>query len=275
MKTYYKDNLPQSIGQAIYYYGDNSDYDVTYYMEQDPEHGVILTSTALYYSLTQKGSLKLKDLTAIEVKKERGHDKELILVTADSRHIFYAHECDLDDLIEELVDATEIPVTYPMDVFNRIYYLSDLILNDVKDDVYEDVTLTPLQEEQLSSYLDTVNKAEELDDNNFRIEMEILVDHVTSLVHELELDSEDIDALEQAQQEMSAQEDQMFDQFQNLYANNKDTIKNMTGIDIDDLKNKSPEELNGMLDDLCTRFNISKDQLTELAMRFQNKHPQN
>jgi hypothetical protein len=272
MKTYYKENLPQSIGQAIYFYGNNADFDVLYYCEGDAEHGVILTSSALYYSLTQKGQLLLKDLTEIQVKKERGHEKELILVTPDTRALFYEHECDLEGLIEELVDATELAITYPMDVFNRIYYLSDLILNDVKDDVYEDVTLTPLQEEQLTSYLDTVQKAEELDDNNFRIEMEILVDHVTSLVHELELDSEDIDALEEAQKEMSQQEDQMFNQFQDLYANNKDTIKNMTGIDMDDIQNKSPEELNDMLDDLCTRFNISKDQLTKLAARFQNKH---
>ena len=46
----------------------------------------------------------------------------------------------------------------------------------------------------------------------------------------------------------------------------------MTGIDVDDLQNKSPEELNGMLDDLCDRFNISKDQLASLAAKFGNRH---
>jgi hypothetical protein len=71
---------------------------------------------------------------------------------------------------------------------------------------------------------------------------------------------------------MHEQENQMFDQVKDMYANNKDTIKSMTGIDVDDLQNKSPEELNGMLDDLCDRFNISKDQLASLAAKFGNRH---
>ena len=48
----------------------------------------------------------------------------------------------------------------------------------------------------------------------------------------------------------------------------KALIKNMTGIDPESIKDKSPEELNQMLDDLCDRFNISKDQLMQLASKF-------
>ena len=155
---------------------------------------------------------------------------------------------------------------------DRILYLSDVILHDIDDDVYEDTTLNDLQKEQLNSYLETVKNAENLDDTHFHIEMELLVDHVMDLCNALELDSEEIDALAQAQEEMNHQEDQMFDSFKDMYAQNKDKIKDVTGIDMDDLQNKSPEELNSMVDDLCTRFNISKDQLTELASRFASKH---
>lgn len=53
-----------------------------------------------------------------------------------------------------------------------------------------------------------------------------------------------------------------------MYNKNPDLIKNMTGIDPESIKDKSPEELNQMLDDLCDRFNISKDQLMQLASKF-------
>ena len=60
----------------------------------------------------------------------------------------------------------------------------------------------------------------------------------------------------------------MFDQAKEMYEKNPDLMKNMTGIDLENIKNKSPEELNQMLDDLCDRFHISKDQLMQLAAKF-------
>lgn len=270
MKLYYKD-MPASIGQAIYEYGDNSITNVILYLE-DGEHGYILTDKAFYYSFESKGSLKIADLSEVMIRQTRHQEKELILVANGVHHMFYAHNFDFRDLLDELEELKEVTITYPMNVDDRIRYLSDVILHDIKNDVYEDTVLNDLQKEKLTNYLETVAHAENLDETNYHLEMELLVDHVLDLCHELELDSEEIDALEQAGNEMHEQENKMFDSFNDMYAQNKDKIKDVTGIDMDDLKNKSPEELNSMVDDLCARFNISKDQLTELASRFAFKH---
>lgn len=268
----YEESMPASIGNAIYQYGDNSITKIIQYLEVDDEHGYILTPDAFYYAFKTKGSFLLKDLTDVMIRKVRHQEKELILVADGIHHMFYAHDFDFGDLLDALEDQKAFTITYPMALDDRILYLSDVILHDIDDDVYEDTTLNDLQKEQLNSYLETVKNAESLDDTHFHIEMELLVDHVMDLCNALELDSEEIDALAQAQEEMNQQEDQMFDSFKDMYAQNKDKIKDVTGIDMDDLQNKSPEELNSMVDDLCTRFNISKDQLTELASRFASKH---
>lgn len=271
MQLYDRTNLPATIGTAIYSYGDNHIKDIVLYGENDPEHGFILTPDALYYSFSNKGSLNLNALSKISIQKPHKQERRLILTADQTNHIFTDHDFDLDDLLEDLLDLTDVGVTYDMNVYDQIAYLSSMILNDIKNDMYEDIELTPIQEEQLTNYLDSVHRSDAMDENNYRMEMELLVDHVVDLCHDLALESDDVTALEKAQAQMNETENQMFDQFQDMYANRKDQIKDITGIDMDDLQNKTPEELNQMVDDLCARFNISKDQLTELAARFNKK----
>nr|WP_173545801.1 hypothetical protein [uncultured Sharpea sp.] len=98
--------------------------------------------------------------------------------------------------------------------------------------------------------------------------MSLLGDKIMNLVEELELDSDEIDALEKAVAKDREKQNSMFEQAREMYNKNPDLIKNMTGIDPESIKDKSPEELNQMLDDLCDRFNISKDQLMQLASKF-------
>lgn len=271
MQLYDSTNLPASIGTAIYSYGDNQIKDIVLYGENDPEHGFILTPVTLYYAFANKGAVTLNQLSKISIQKPHKQERRLILTADHTNHIFTDHDFDLDDLLEDLLDQTDIAITYDMNVYDQIAYLSGMILNDIKDDMYEDIELTPLQEEQLNTYLDSIHKSEDMDENNYRMEMELLVDHVVDLCHDLALESDDVTALEKAQAQMNETENQMFDQFKDMYANKKDQIKDVTGIDMDDLQNKTPEELNQMVDDLCARFNISKDQLTELAARFNQK----
>lgn len=271
MQLYDRTNLPASIGTAIYSYGDNHIKDIVLYGENDPEHGFILTPDTLYYAFANKGAVVLSQLSKISIQKPHKQERRLILTADQTNHIFTDKDFDLDDLLEDLLDLTDVEVTYDMNVYDQIAYLSAMILNDIKDDMYEDITLTPLQSEQLNNYLDSIRTAEDMDENNYRMEMELLVDHVIDLCHDLALESDDVTALEKAQTQMNETENQMFDQFKDMYANKKDQIKDITGIDMDDLQNKTPEELNQMVDDLCARFNISKDQLTELAARFNQK----
>ncbi len=47
------------------------------------------------------------------------------------------------------------------------------------------------------------------------------------------------------------------------------SMMNMLGIHEDDLKNKSPYELNQYIEELCQRFGVSKSQVENLAKKFQ------
>jgi hypothetical protein len=39
-------------------------------------------------------------------------------------------------------------------------------------------------------------------------------------------------------------------------------------MDFNDLNNKSPEELNAYIDDVCDKFHISRSQLEKVAQKF-------
>lgn len=268
MKKYTKD-FPATIGQAIYTYGDANIRDIVLYLEKDGEHGIIITKDTMYCNMLSVVHIALNQIEHIQLKQERNKDDQLVIIAEGVHHLFNE---DIPELIETLTSLTGKEVEYDRNLFDTIYFNAKMILEDIRDDLYEDTVLNDTQNKQLQDYLETIDHAKTLDETNYRLEMELLVDQVMQLVEELELDSEEIDQLEEASRKMHEQEDQMFDQVKDMYANNKDTIKSMTGIDVDDLKNKSPDELNGMLDDLCNRFNISKDQLASLAAKFGNRH---
>ncbi len=125
-----------------------------------------------------------------------------------------------------------------------------------------------LQEESLNAYLEELEENKDTELQTYMMNMSLLGDKIMNLVEELELDSDEIDALEKAVAKDREKQNSMFEQAREMYNKNPDLIKNMTGIDPESIKDKSPEELNQMLDDLCDRFNISKDQLMQLASKF-------
>ena len=138
------------------------------------------------------------------------------------------------------------------------------------------------QIEELYQELDIINT---LDDENYQFELKKLCPKALQFFDNLELDSDEIDILLGVQEEFNKEnqkDDQMFDHAKKYYDDmmNKykhgdssmfDQLQNMMrnlGINPDDLKGKSPEELNQYIDDLCDRFHISRSQLDSLINKF-------
>ena len=77
---------------------------------------------------------------------------------------------------------------------------------------------------------------------------------------QLGLDSDEIDELVSIREQFNQKQNQAFEQAKSMASN--------MGVDMDLLKNKSPEELNQMVDDLCDKFHISRNQVETLAKKF-------
>ena len=100
----------------------------------------------------------------------------------------------------------------------------------------------------------------------------------------MELDSEEIDTLLELKKSFDNNKQQFnenqkyYDDLMNKYLNgDSDTINQMKnvmknlGLDENSLKNKSPDEINQYIDNLCNSFGISRDQVDNLAKKFNFK----
>ena len=267
MKYYNEEHLPSTVGQAIDAYGDRDIKSIKLYGEIDSTHGFMVTEKGFYFCVKQPGFVSFDNLEDITIHKEHGKSDQLIL-KGDKTARFNGNEEFCENIAQAIGDMKNLDINYDMSDVDAIYYYGGIILHDIKDDAYEDTILTPLQEEYLNAYLEELEENKDAELQTYMMNMSLLGDKILKLVEELELDSEEIDALEEAVARDQEKQKSMFDQAKEMYDKNPDLIKNMTGIDPESIKDKSPEELNHMLDDLCDRFNISKDQLMQLAAKF-------
>ena len=267
MQYYNKNNLPITIGQAIDAYGSTDIKEIKLYGEIDETHGFMVTDQGFYYCVNKPGFFPFENLSDIIIHKEHGKSDQLIL-KGEKTARFNGNETFCKMIAEAIGQLTNLEVHYEMSDVDAIYYYGGIILNDIKNDAYEDTALTPLQEESLNAYLEELEENKDTELQTYMMNMSLLGDKIMNLVEELELDSDEIDVLEKAVAKDREKQNSMFEQAREMYNKNPDFIKSMTGIDPESIKDKSPEELNQMLDDLCDRFNISKDQLMQLASKF-------
>ncbi len=167
----------------------------------------------------------------------------------------------------------------------KVIYYTTIVLNDLLNDEYEDIVLSNQQQQRIQEFFYNFELINKLDQENYDLEVELLCNQALDFFDELELDSEEIDVLLELQkqfEEKKQQEDEMlegakkyYDDMMNKYNNGDssmfDQVKNMMhglGINEKDMENKSPEELNQYIEDLCTRFGISKSQIEALAKKF-------
>ena len=284
---YDKQSLPSQVSNAIYQYGDNSDFDLLAYIDiseqQDGSKGMIITQKGIYFNLAMPGKIIYQDIIQIALKKPLLQDTLISFIkTKDKAYQFKDYIINALQLIQFLSEITGLDIDYLMNDYEKVEYFVPIVLQDILDDVYEDTVLDEEMTKKITTMQEELQTIRSLSMNEYQDELMLLNNKALDLFEELALDSEEIDQLVQVQTNLQNQEDQRYNQFKNYYDQMMDqykngntgqfdqiqTMMNRLGLDEETLKNKSPEELNQILEDLCSRFGISKSQIERMAQRF-------
>ena len=284
---YDKQSLPSQVSNAIYQYGDNSDFDLLAYIDiseqQDGSKGMIITQKGIYFNLAMPGKIIYQDIIQIALKKPLLQDTLIAFIkTKDKAYQFKDYIINALQLIQFLSEITGLDIDYLMNDYEKVEYFVPIVLQDILDDVYEDTVLDEEMIKKILTMQEELQTIRSLSMNEYQDELMLLNNKALDLFEELALDSEEIDQLVQVQTNLQNQEDQRYNQFKNYYDQMMDqykngntgqfdqiqTMMNRLGLDEETLKNKSPEELNQILEDLCSRFGISKSQIERMAQRF-------
>lgn len=284
---YDKQSLPSQVSNAIYQYGDNSDFDLLAYIDiseqQDGSKGMIITQKGIYFNLAMPGKIIYQDIVQIALKKPLLQDTLIAFIkTKDKAYQFKDYIINALQLIRFLSEITGLDIDYLMNDYEKVEYFVPIVLQDILDDVYEDTILDEEMTKKITDMQEELQTIRSLSMNEYQDELMLLNNKALDLFEELALDSEEIDQLVQVQTNLQNQEDQRYNQFKNYYDQMMDqykngntgqfdqiqTMMNRLGLDEETLKNKSPEELNQILEDLCSRFGISKSQIERMAQRF-------
>lgn len=271
-------NIPSTIGYVIYCYGSNDIRDIVCFIDLsdnlDGSKGIIFTTDALYFDLNVKASFKYDDITSLKLSKDRNDFKGYI------NDVLIDYEYVQENMFIKLIsNITDVDITLDMNDIEKIAYLVPAVLDDVKDDLYEDVELTNEQYKKLKDLYDDVDTIHRYTDNTYYLELETLCRQALEFFNELEIDSEEIDELEAIYAKRTQQQDEAFDQAKAYYdkmmndyqkGDTKmfDQIKsamNMLGIKEEDLAGKTPDEIE---DYLCQKLGVSKEQLAAMKKKM-------
>lgn len=289
-KLYVSPQLPPQISNAIYTYGSNQITKIIAFIDttekQDGNYGMIITPTHIYYYLDDKEHFSFQDIVALSLEKHRHQDNlKAIIETKDKTIILENNDIDIEVLLQYLSKQTNMNIKMILTLYEKIDYYVSQVLEDIQNDAYEDLHLTHHQIKQLKEFIQELDIIHQLDDENYQYELQLLCSKALTFFDELELDSEEIDILEEIQEQLEKKENQdeaMFEKAQEYYDDmmNKyqqgdtsmfDQMKGMMdrlGIHLDDMKGKSPEELNQYINELCERFGISRSQLDNMTKKF-------
>lgn len=261
--VYLQNQLPAQISNAIYQYGSSEDYHVILYVDLstdlDGSKGLIFTEDNLYFQLTKSGMINYHDIQSITLKKKR---KQFFvkIQTMDKYYTFSDAIFDIEQLCTVLSKLTTLEVSYDLSLHEKVLYDISLVLSDIENNEYEDLELDEIESNQLDTLKNDIQGIYELDDQAYILEIELLLSRALEFFNQLGLDSDEIDDLTSIREQFNQKQNQAFEQVKSMASN--------MGVDMDSLKNKSPEELNQMVDDLCDKFHISRNQVETLAKKF-------
>ena len=192
---------------------------------------------------------------------------------------------NLKNFIECLSEILEMPIHYEMSAYEKVEYFIPIILNDLKEDVYEDLELNEQQYQQIKDIEHELEMAKELQGLDYQDECRSLCRYCLDFFESLGLDSDEIDALNEAQDFFNNQDqqenqqlegakrwvDEMMSNYQNgdtgMYDQMKSTMESL-GIDEERLKNMSNEEVDQYVKEMCKKFGISQSLFDKLKDRF-------
>ena len=285
---YSQQNIPSQISQALYLYGSTTDYQVLGFIDAsgDGSKGMIFTDQGIYFCFKEPHFFLYEDIEKlILVKKEETFDFYAKIKTKTSTFVFKNNYLNLKEFIECLSGILEMPISYEMSAYEKVEYFVPLVLDDLKGDVYEDLELTKQQYQQIKDIEHELEMAKELKDLDYQDECRSLCRYCLDFFESLGLDSDEIEALNEAQSFFDQQDsqenqqlegakrwvDEMMSNYQNgdtgMYDQMKSTMGNL-GIDEEKLKNMSNEEVNQYVQDMCKKFGISQSLFDKLKDKF-------
>ena len=285
---YSQQNIPSQISQALYLYGSTTDYQVLGFIDAsgDGSKGMIFTDQGIYFCFKEPHFFLYEDIEKlILVKKEETFDFYAKIKTKTSTFVFKNNYLNLKEFIECLSGILEMPISYEMSAYEKVEYFVPLVLDDLKEDVYEDLELTKQQYQQIKDIEHELEMAKELKDLDYQDECRSLCRYCLDFFESLGLDSDEIEALNEAQSFFDQQDsqenqqlegakrwvDEMMSNYQNgdtgMYDQMKSTMGNL-GIDEEKLKNMSNEEVNQYVQDMCKKFGISQRLFDKLKDKF-------
>lgn len=285
---YSQQNIPSQISQALYLYGSTTDYQVLGFIDAsgDGSKGMIFTDQGIYFCFKEPHFFLYEDIEKlILVKKEETFDFNAKIKTKTSTFVFKNNYLNLKEFIECLSGILEMPISYEMSAYEKVEYFVPLVLDDLKEDVYEDLELTKQQYQQIKDIEHELEMAKELKDLDYQDECRSLCRYCLDFFESLGLDSDEIEALNEAQSFFDQQDsqenqqlegakrwvDEMMSNYQNgdtgMYDQMKSTMENL-GIDEEKLKNMSKEEVDQYVQDMCKKFGISQSLFDKLKDKF-------
>ena len=285
---YSQQNIPSQISQALYLYGSTTDYQVLGFIDAsgDGSKGMIFTNQGIYFCFKEPHFFLYEDIEKlILVKKEETFDFYAKIKTKTSTFVFKNNYLNLKEFIECLSGILEMPISYEMSAYEKVEYFVPLVLDDLKEDVYEDLELTKQQYQQIKDIEHELEMAKELKDLDYQDECRSLCRYCLDFFESLGLDSDEIEALNEAQSFFDQQDsqenqqlegakrwvDEMMGNYQNgdtgMYDQMKSTMENL-GIDEEKLKNMSKEEVDQYVQDMCKKFGISQSLFDKLKDKF-------
>ena len=285
---YSQQNIPSQISQALYLYGSTTDYQVLGFIDAsgDGSKGMIFTNQGIYFCFKEPHFFLYEDIEKlILVKKEETFNFYAKIKTKTSTFVFKNNYLNLKEFIECLSGILEMPISYEMSAYEKVEYFVPLVLDDLKEDVYEDLELTKQQYQQIKDIEHELEMAKELKDLDYQDECRSLCRYCLDFFESLGLDSDEIEALNEAQSFFDQQDsqenqqlegakrwvDEMMSNYQNgdtgMYDQMKSTMENL-GIDEEKLKNMSKEEVDQYVQDMCKKFGISQSLFDKLKDKF-------
>ena len=280
----YTTQLPASVSNAIYLYGSNDIKNVVAFIDVsekcDGTRGMIIGDEGVYFHFKNNVSILYKDIKELFLIIKRNHIKgkvktnEIIVLEDLPIH--------LESFMKILSLMSDVDINIQMSMYQKIAYYVPVVLNDLENEEYEDVLLDSMQIKQINDFkgdLEVINKMEEQD---YQYELETLCIKALQFFDDLGLDSEEIDILldvykqieekNQKEEDMYENAKKYYDDMMDNYKhgdgsmfNNVKSIMSSMGIDLDNLKDQSPDEMEKTINDICDRFHISRSQLEKVV----------
>ncbi len=279
--TYYSHKcIPAQISHAIYMFGNLTITDILAFIDitqnQDGSQGVIITPTHIYFCFTKSGSFAYEDIQSLRLQKHRHQQAISSICLKEKTYTFQNNYFNQEKWIEFLSFVSQIDYELQMTIHEKIEYYTRKVIDDIFNDEYEDVALTSKQDQQLHDVLDNLKVVSQMEDDDCQSELEIICKQSLDIFFDLELDSDEIDILIDIEKQISSMmESQYGEDIINQYTQgNKELYERVQntmqalGISEEELKGKTPEELEQYINDLCHRFGISKSMLDDLAKKF-------